>query len=131
MDTDWNTNSASICGPEIIGSDDGRHQRHPGFFETEAGKLDLEKIEFSLKDCGEKLSKQIASRAHEKGLEISSDIRRRCPTAILGDPGRLRQIILNLVGNAIKFTDHGEVVVYAEPGNTSEKRMSAALPGGR
>ncbi len=84
------------------------------FSKIEASKLDLEKIEFSLRDCVGETLKAIASRAHEKGLEISSDIRPELPDAILGDPGRLRQILLNLVGNAIKFTDDGEVVVNVD-----------------
>ncbi|HMD86589.1 MAG TPA: response regulator [Terriglobia bacterium] len=94
------------------------------FSKVEAKKLDLEKIEFSLKDCVGATLKTIASRAHEKGLEISSDIHPELPDAIEGDPGRLRQILLNLVGNAIKFTDHGEVVVYAEKEARAEKTVT-------
>jgi len=94
------------------------------FSKTEAGRLDLEKIEFSLKDCVGEALKTIASRAHEKGLEISSDIRPELPDAISGDPGRLRQVLLNLVGNAIKFTDHGEVVVYADAEVRTEKTVT-------
>ena len=94
------------------------------FSKMEAGKLDLEKIEFSLKDCVGEALKTIASRAHEKGLEISSDIRPELPDAILGDPGRLRQILLNLVGNAIKFTEHGEVIVYADAETRAERTVT-------
>jgi PAS domain S-box-containing protein len=82
------------------------------FSKIEAKMLDLEKIEFSLEDCVGEALKAIASRAYQKGLEISSDLHPELPNAILGDPGRLRQILLNLVGNAIKFTDRGEVVVH-------------------
>ena len=84
------------------------------FSKIEAGKLELEKIEFSLRDCVGEALKAIASRAHQKGLEISSAIHPDLPDAILGDPGRLRQVLLNLVGNAIKFTEQGEVIVYAD-----------------
>jgi PAS domain S-box-containing protein len=94
------------------------------FSKVEANKLDLEKIEFSLKDCVGEALKTIASRAHEKGLEISSDIHPGLPDAIQGDPGRLRQILLNLAGNAIKFTDYGEVVVYADAEARAEKTVT-------
>jgi PAS domain S-box-containing protein len=94
------------------------------YSKIEARQMDLEKIEFSLKDCVGEALKALASRAHEKGLEISSDIRPQLPDAILGDPGRLRQILLNLVGNAIKFTDRGEVVVYADAEARTGKTMT-------
>jgi PAS domain S-box-containing protein len=94
------------------------------FSKIESRKLDLEKIEFSLKDCVGESLKTIASRAHQKGLEISSDIHPDLPDALLGDPDRLRQILLNLVGNAIKFTDHGEVIVYANADARGEKNLT-------
>jgi PAS domain S-box-containing protein len=94
------------------------------FSKTEAGKLDLEKIEFSLKDCVGEALKTIATRAHEKGLEISSDIGPELPDTVLGDPGRLRQVLLNLVGNAIKFTEHGEVIVYANEETRGETAVT-------
>ncbi len=84
------------------------------FSKIEARRLELEKIEFSLKDCVGESLKTISSRAHQKGLELSADIHPDVPDVIVGDPGRIRQILLNLVGNAIKFTDLGDVVVYAE-----------------
>ncbi len=94
------------------------------FAKSEAKKLDLEKIEFSLRDCVGEVLKTLASRAHEKGLEISSDLRPELPDAVLGDPGRLRQILLNLVGNAIKFTEHGEVIVYADAETRAEEALT-------
>ena len=94
------------------------------FSKVEAKKLDLEEIEFSLKDCVGEALKTIASRAHEKGLEVSPDIRPELPDAIQGDPGRLRQILLNLVGNAIKFTEHGEIVVYADAEARAERTVT-------
>jgi signal transduction histidine kinase/CheY-like chemotaxis protein len=82
------------------------------FSKIEAGKLDLEEINFSLRDCLVDTLKTLAVRAHEKGLELAYHIPSDVPDALVGDPGRLRQIIVNLVGNAIKFTEKGEVVVF-------------------
>jgi len=93
------------------------------FSKIEARKLELEQIEFSLKDCVGEALKTIASRAHQKGLELSSDIHPGLPEVIVGDPGRLRQILLNLVGNAIKFTDFGDVVVYVEADARTDKSV--------
>ena len=94
------------------------------FSKIEAKRLDLEKIEFSLKDCVGEALKSIASRACQKGLEISSDLDPELPDAILGDPGRLRQILLKLVGNAIKFTAHGKVVVHVSAAARQEKAVT-------
>ncbi len=93
------------------------------FSKIEARKLDLEQIEFSLKDCVGEALKTVASRAHQKGLEISSDVHPGLPEVVVGDPGRLRQVILNLVGNAIKFTDFGDVVVYVEADARTDKSV--------
>ena len=79
------------------------------FSKIEAGKIELEEIVFSLTDCIEGALKTITFRAHEKGLELACDIGAEVPHAVRGDPGRLRQVLLNLVGNAIKFTNEGEV----------------------
>ena len=81
------------------------------FSKIEAGKLDLETIEFSLRDSLGDTLKTLGARAHAKGLELACDIPADVPERLLGDPGRLRQVIVNLVGNAIKFTKKGEVVV--------------------
>ncbi len=81
------------------------------FSKIEAGQLSIDVVPFDLSDCLAKTIKQMATRAHVKGLELAYDIRQDVPIALLGDPGRLRQIITNLIGNAIKFTDHGEVVL--------------------
>jgi len=81
------------------------------FSKIEAGKLSVDVIPFDLSDCLATTVKLLAIRAHLKGLELISDIKPDVPTALLGDPNRLRQIITNLVGNAIKFTEHGEVVL--------------------
>ncbi len=81
------------------------------FSKIEAGKLDLESIIFSLRERVGDVLKSLALRAHGKGLELACRIRPDVPDALLGDPSRLSQIVTNLVGNAIKFTEQGEVVV--------------------
>jgi two-component system, sensor histidine kinase and response regulator len=81
------------------------------FSKVEAGKLDLETIEFDLYNCVGDTMKGLSLRAHQKGLELAYDAQLEGPFQVLGDPGRLRQILVNLVGNAIKFTERGEVLV--------------------
>lgn len=81
------------------------------FSKIEARKLELETVDFSLRDSLSETLKALAMRAHEKGLELACHILPDVPDALVGDPGRLRQVIVNLVGNAIKFTERGEVVV--------------------
>ncbi len=81
------------------------------FSKIEAQKLDLECVDFDLRVTIGNTIKTLALRAHRKGLELVCDIDRSVPNAIAGSSGRLRQIILNLVNNAIKFTDEGEVIV--------------------
>ncbi len=77
----------------------------------EAGKLELESIEFNLRTTVEDVLKQFAERAESKGLELNGLIHAAVPTGLRGDPGRLRQVLTNLVGNAIKFTERGDVTV--------------------
>jgi PAS domain S-box-containing protein len=79
------------------------------FSKIEAGKLELESIEFNLRDSIALSIKTLALRAHQNGLELTCDIRPEVPKRVVGDLSRLRQIIINLVGNAIKFTERGEV----------------------
>jgi signal transduction histidine kinase/DNA-binding response OmpR family regulator/HPt (histidine-containing phosphotransfer) domain-containing protein len=81
------------------------------FSKVEAGKLELERIEFGLRETVEQAMEICAARAHAKGLELICDIDHAVPAKVISDPTRLRQILINLVGNAIKFTDTGEVVV--------------------
>src|SRR5438093_170092 len=81
------------------------------FSKIEAGKLDLESTEFDLRDHLGQSVKALALRAHQQGLELSLQVAPDVPEAVMGDPDRLRQVIVNLVGNAIKFTEHGEVAV--------------------
>jgi signal transduction histidine kinase/CheY-like chemotaxis protein len=81
------------------------------FSKIEAGKLALDPTDFSLRDSVGAALKPLAPRAHAKGLELACRIHPDIPDAVIGDVGRLRQILLNLVSNAIKFTHQGEVVV--------------------
>src|SRR5208282_2808845 len=81
------------------------------FSKIEAGKIDLEIIDFCVRDTLEAALKTLALRADEKNLELLCDISPEVPESLRGDSGRLRQIILNLVGNAIKFTERGEVAL--------------------
>ena len=81
------------------------------FSKIEAGKLRLDPAPFSLRSCVEETVRCLALRAHGKGLELACRIAPELPDALIGDPDRLRQVIVNLVGNAIKFTEQGEVVM--------------------
>ena len=84
------------------------------FSKIEAGRLDLESVPFSLPDCIESALEPLAVRAQQKGLEVTWALHGDIPEFLMGDPTRLRQILINLVGNAIKFTKQGEVSVRAE-----------------
>jgi two-component system, sensor histidine kinase and response regulator len=84
------------------------------FSKIEAGRIELELIDFNLRDCVEEALKIFATAADEKGLELLCDIAPDVPEQVTGDPGRLRQIVLNLVSNAIKFTSRGEIAVRLE-----------------
>jgi PAS domain S-box-containing protein len=83
------------------------------FSKIEAGKLLIEHIPFSLAQTMDETVKAVALRARDKGLELLSDIAPDVPSGLIGDPGRLRQILVNLIGNAIKFTQIGAVVIRA------------------
>jgi two-component system, sensor histidine kinase and response regulator len=84
------------------------------FSKIEAGKLELAPDDFSLRAAVGDTLRALAVRAHTKGLELIYDVQPEVPDAVVGDAGRLRQVLLNLVGNALKFTDAGEVVVRVE-----------------
>ena len=81
------------------------------FSKVEAGKLDLETVDFDLRVLVEDVVMLLAERAYSKGLELASLVQVLVPTAVRGDPSRVRQILTNLVANAIKFTETGEIVV--------------------
>jgi two-component system, sensor histidine kinase and response regulator len=82
------------------------------YSKIQAGKFEIAEVEFSLGDSVGDAMKTLSLRAHQKGLELAYDIQPELPDALVGDPGRLRQVVVNLVGNAIKFTEAGEVIVY-------------------
>ena len=82
---------------------------------VEASQLELERTGFSLNDLLEKVTEMVAVRAHEKGLALVCEISPKVPTDLVGDPTRLRQVLLNLLGNAIKFTESGEVALRVTP----------------
>jgi two-component system, sensor histidine kinase and response regulator len=84
------------------------------FSKIEAGKLELIPADFSLRAAVSDTLRALAVRAHKKGLELIYQVRPDVPDALIGDAGRLRQVLLNLAGNALKFTDEGEVVVRVE-----------------
>jgi two-component system sensor histidine kinase/response regulator len=84
------------------------------FSKIEAGRVELEDVDFDLRDCVETSLKTLSVRAAEKNLELICDVAHTVPQLVRGDPGRLRQVLFNLVGNAIKFTQAGEVALRAE-----------------
>ena len=98
------------------------------FSKIEAKKLNLEKLDFDLQSMLDDFSASMALSAHEKGLELYCSVDPDVPTLLRGDPGRLRQILINLVGNAIKFTSRGEVVVQVSREAADSGRMGA-VPG--
>ncbi len=81
------------------------------FSRVEAGRLDLERIVFDPRDVVDGVLDALAIEADRKGLELIGCVDERLPAVLIGDPGRLRQILINLAGNALKFTEHGEVVI--------------------
>lgn len=91
------------------------------FSKIEAGKFEIELIPFDLRESLGETMKSLSVRAHQKGLELIYDVQPDVPEAVLGDPGRIRQILVNLVGNAIKFTDKGEVFIYVEEESHEDK----------
>jgi two-component system, sensor histidine kinase and response regulator len=91
----------------------------------EAGRLELEEIDFDLRTTLEGAARALSPKAHEKGLELICHIAPDVPTALAGDPGRLRQVILNFTGNAIKFTEKGQVVIEAK--TEKEEETSTTL----
>jgi len=90
------------------------------YSKIEAGKLEIDVIDFNLGDCLGDTMKTLSLRAHQKGLELAFEINPDVPDALVGDPGRLRQVIVNLVGNGIKFTEQGEVVLHVETESRTE-----------
>jgi len=90
------------------------------FSKIEAGKLEFEQSPFSLEHFMDDSLKIMGMKSHEKGIELAYRIAPGVPDRLLGDPTRLRQVLLNLVGNAIKFTDKGEVVIFVATHSVTE-----------
>ena len=96
------------------------------FSKIEAGHLQLDQIPFPLRESIGAAMKPLALRAHAKGIELSCHIASDVPDALIGDPNRLRQIVINLIGNAVKFTEQGEIVLRIQP----EREESVRVPSG-
>ncbi len=96
------------------------------FSKIEAGKLELAREPLALRECIADALRSVAVKAHEKGLELTWRVPRDVPDALVGDAGRLRQIILNLVGNATKFTERGEIAIEVtlEPPQPKERAIT-------
>lgn len=93
------------------------------FSKIEAGKLDIERIEFHLDEVIEGVANLLTVQVEEKGLELLFDIKQDVPMNLVGDPLRLGQILINLAGNAVKFTEQGEIIVAAEVIEQQEDRV--------
>ncbi len=103
------------------------------FSKVEAGKLELDRVEFELADAVTESVRTVALRAHQKKLEITCWIAPELPRFVIADPARLKQILINLLGNAVKFTEKGEVGLRAESiqvnGNEAEIKFSVSDTG--
>jgi PAS domain S-box-containing protein len=97
------------------------------FSKIEAGKLDLEHLDFDVRTTVEDTLALVAERAYAKGLEIACIVQSDVPPGVHGDPGRLRQVLVNLLGNAIKFTERGDVVLTVTLVNDDEAGSSEGL----
>ena len=93
------------------------------FSKIEMRKLELERLPFSVRDHIAELLKPLALRAEQKGIELICHVLSDVPSIALGDPGRLRQVLVNLVGNAIKFTERGQILVQVETASVQEGQI--------
>lgn len=94
------------------------------FSKIEAGKLALESIDFDVREVLGETVKTLALRAHEKSLNLGHRVSPNVPTMLVGDPGRLRQVLMNLVGNAIKFTERGDISINVEIEGNEDKDVT-------
>jgi signal transduction histidine kinase len=94
------------------------------FSKIEAGKLNIEVVDFDLNATVEEAVGLLAEQAGDKGLELASLVRRGVPSALRGDPGRIRQVLVNLLGNAVKFTEEGEVAITVALVEDAEKEAT-------
>jgi PAS domain S-box-containing protein len=93
------------------------------FSKIEAGKLEFEEIDFDLRESLGETVRTLALQSHEKGLELAYEVQEDVPDGVNGDPGRLRQVLVNLMGNAIKFTHAGEVVVRVHADSSTDEQV--------
>jgi PAS domain S-box-containing protein len=98
------------------------------FSKIEAGKFDLERIDFRLREAIDETLRTLVLRAEAKGLVLSCQIQPDVPNLLIGDPSRLRQILVNLVGNAIKFTDQGKVLIQVAPWQPDASPREVSTP---
>ena len=97
------------------------------FSKLEAGKIELEHIEFNLPVLVEEVCALMSGRAHEKDLELNCFLPQSLPPHWRGDPNRIRQVLTNLIGNAVKFTDHGEVSIKVFVQETLNDKTTCVL----
>lgn len=97
------------------------------FSKIEAGRMELERVPFDLDEVLADAAQLFAARAFQKGLEFAYSIRGNLPSQLLGDPGRLRQVVVNLLGNAVKFTERGEILLEAEVDSEAENSVGLHL----
>src|SRR5262249_28433927 len=97
------------------------------FSKIEARRLQFEHVPFSVRDTLEDAIRAVALRAEEKGLELACYLEPGVPAVALGDPGRLRQIVVNLVGNAVKFTESGEILVEVAVDGREDGRVKLSF----
>ena len=100
------------------------------FSKIEAGKMQIDQTTFNLAELLGETLKSLALRAHQKGLEIICQMAPELPAWVVGDPGRLRQVLVNLLGNAIKFTEHGEVVLAVSPADDGSHLQFSVIDSG-
>jgi signal transduction histidine kinase len=93
------------------------------FSKVEAGKIELDPFAFPLRDSLEETLNMVALQAHEKGLELLGDVHSDVPEYVVGDAVRIRQIVVNLIGNGVKFTQHGEVALIVAVQSRDQDRM--------
>ncbi|MEO8147577.1 MAG: ATP-binding protein [Bacteroidia bacterium] len=90
----------------------------------EAGKIEIEQIDFSLRDVIEQVSETLKHKADEKGISLIADVQANIPDVVIGDPVRLNQVLMNLAGNAIKFTEKGSVSIHVIAGEERTKQSA-------